>query len=234
MTQLTRWNLDNPANGSQTLLQGIRLKYPLEVSPGEVMVRTCEPLNRAKDGSMDCFSFNAYHWLLTGSNGKAQIVGPQSMTSYTQPNVIGRGVYWIQSAESSWFPRKGDPQPHVLSYAVPNGIAPTFDETRLLQGTVGLACDNAGIRCLREFNSNIEDKKPGEYVYTIEVLLGKNACRADELTGFSDNLGITPDGSAAVISMASAHDKPRHVVLMRFSPQKCTPDSIQHIYFEDK
>jgi hypothetical protein len=89
-------------------------------------------------------------------------------------------------------------------------------------------------RCLRWFISNLNEIPHGSYIYDVDVLFGATSCKLSGLSGSSDHVSLTPDGNAAVMSLASGPDKPRHVVVMHFDPQQCEAISVQHINFEEK
>jgi hypothetical protein len=120
----------------------------------------------------------------------------------------------------------------LFSYPLPGGRAPEISGKQFEKNTISLACDRAGNRCLRKFISNLE--QGGNFIYDVDIILTGARCKVSGVVGFGDHVFITPDGNAAVMSLASAHDQPRHVVIMRFKSQQCEAVSVQHINFEGK
>lgn len=227
--QLTLWDLNDFKQESRSIYQGNRLRYPIEVSSGEYMVQTCTPFKDATD----CDNPFNFYWVFIDKNGAVQKVGPKSSWQRA-PNIVDRGFFWIEDLV-----RKGDLFVDGLEFvggALPGGIIPTFDMKRLLKNTSRLDCDYQKKRCLRSYISNPERNGIfiGTYVYDLEVFHGANVCHPEGLAGWSDGSTLTPSGNAGVMSLATAYDKPRHVVVMQFKPQQCEPTTIQHLYFEEK
>ena len=227
--QLTLWNLDDLNQQSQVIHQGNRLRHPIEVNSGEFMVQTCEPFKDATD----CDNPFNFYWVFIDKHGAVKKVGPKSSWRRA-PNIVGRGFFWIEDRVRLENQDAG--HPGVLAYALPNGSAPQFDETRLSKSTSSLECDYKAKRCLRSYISNPERNGVfiGTFVYDVEIFHGSNACHPEGLAGWSDGKALTPSGDAGVMSLAAAYDKPRHVVVMQFKPQQCEPTTIQHLYFEEK
>lgn len=228
--QLTKWNLDDWKNESEALFEGPALDFPLQISSTEYMVRTCRPFEHEKI----CKNGATYFWILFDSNKQPVKVGAAS-NAYSQPNIFDRGFFWVKQAEDLTSPILENAtkrqSPRILSYALPNGTIPIVDSSKLKRGTTDLSCDKQMKRCLRKYNKNDEEGLTGRFIYEIEIFFGSESCHAEGISGYSDGMSITPDGSAAVISLAADYDQPRHIVLMKFDNHQCKPMSIQHLFF---
>jgi len=227
VSQLTRWDVSNLSKESETIYQGPYLAFPIEARLGEILVRTCKPYQNKPDS---CRYGGSTSWLLIKSNRDSVKVTPDARNfTFDQPNVTETGFFWIQSIP---FSPKSQP-PELLAYALPGGEAPSFDVTRLGRGE-SVECDRAIQRCLRIYVAGehpIDSPYFRQFIYTLEVFNGTQNCQVEGVSGYFDERSVTPDGLAAVMSLAPAYDQPRHVVVMRFKPGQCEPISIQHLNF---
>lgn len=205
------------------------LAFPVEVKPGQVMVRTRRPsVLSVGRGAM-----TGHHWILVGPGQAVQDVGPETVLPFDAPNIVGSGFFWT---EEQLDPAK-EPHPLILSFPLPGGVAPKFAREQLGKNTFTVDCDQAGKRCLRTYIANLNQKTDApyiSYIYDVDVLFGAKRCKLPGLSGSVGRVSLTPDGNAAVMSFASEHDKPRHAVVLKFDPQQCEAVSVLHLDFEPK
>jgi len=228
VSQLTRWDVSDLSKESETIHQGPYLAFPIEARLGEILVRTCEPSGNYDHES--CRRGIGVFWvLLKAGKDLIRLTPKGKLLAFGQPNVTDKGFFWIQSIP---FSPKSQP-PELLAYALPGGDTPSFEVTRLGRGE-SVKCDRAIQRCLRIFVAGkhpIDSPYFGQFIYTLEVFNGPQTCQVEGVSGYFDERSVTPDGLAAVMSLAPAYDQPRHVVVMRFKPGQCEPISIQHLNF---
>lgn len=205
------------------------LAFPVEIIPGQVMVRTRRPsVLSVGRGAM-----TGHHWILVGPAQAVQDVGPETVPPFDAPNIVGSGFFWT---EEQLDPAK-EAHPLVQSYPLPGGVAPKFAREQLEKNTFTVDCDQAGKRCLRTHIANLNQKSDASYisyVYDVDVLFGNVRCKLPGLSGSVGRVSVTPDGNAAVLSFAPEHDQPRHAVVLKFDPQQCEAVSVLHLDFEPK
>jgi len=221
--RLSKVDLDKPENGFQTLYEAENLAFPVEVKPGQVMVRTKLP---PKKGGKSYLS--DFYWILVGPDKQIQKVGPDHVLPYPAPNIVGNGFFWIEDKVGI---TDKEQHPLIHAYALPNGLIPAIDRERLKKNTFNFDCDYNGNRCLRTFITNVGEGR--EFIYDIDTFLGNQHCAIKGVKGSSDGLQVTPDGLAAVMSIAPGFDKVRHVAVIRFNQHLCEAVSVQHIQFEE-
>lgn len=222
---LSKFDLDKPETGLQKIYETEDgLAFPVEVTPGQVMVRTHKPAD-PKTGKM--FLGDSY-WILVGPGEKVQKVGPESVLPYAAPNIVGSGFFWTEDQIGM----NDDAHPRLLRFPLPGGSAPDISQEKFDKNTFKVICDRRGGRCLRQYISNLG--KGGPFIYDLELTLGTARCQVPGVAGTGDGVSITPDGKAAIMSLASASDKPRHVVVIRIKSQQCEAVSVQHINFEER
>ncbi|MDO9199652.1 hypothetical protein [Rhodoferax sp.] len=220
--RLVKLDLDKQDSSPQTIYQDDELGFPVEVSKGQVMVRTCP--SKSSPGAHQC-RMSGYRWKLIGPGKIISQVGPDSIGGWPAPNIVGTGFFWIEEQTGG----SKDAHPLVMSYPFPGGYSPPFFRENLDKNTWTVDCDRQASRCLRRYISNLEKTGGGAFVYEVEVLFGAERCKLEGVAGTGDGVSITPDGRAAVMSLAEAYDKPRHVAVMRFDPNRCQAASVQHI-----
>ena len=226
---LARLDLDNPDSVPQKIFEAQHLAFPVEISPGRVMVRTRE-LPSTNDPSKRA-PIGGYHWIVIGPGQQVANVGPSWVLPYPAPNIVGNGFFWTEEQMDA----KKQAHPLVMSYPLPGGSAPVFARDRLDKNTWSVACDQTATRCLRKYITNRDQKPAATYIYDVDVLFGNERCKLlQDLAGAQDEVSVTPDGNAAIMSLAKGHTQPRHVVVMRFQLRQCEPVSVQHLYFEEK
>lgn len=224
---LSKFDLDKPEKGLQKIYESEEeLAFPVEVKPGQVMVRTHQPANP----STGKVYLSDHYWILVGPGQKVQEVGPKSVLPYSAPNIVGSGFFWTEDQIG----KEQEAHPMLLSFPLPGGRAPDMPRERLEKNTFKVYCDQSANRCLRRFISNLDQKPAVSFIYDMDVLFGSTRCKLPGVAGSGDAVSVTPDGNAAVMSLASRHDRPRHAVVIRFNPQQCEATSVQHIYFEEK
>lgn len=225
-TQLTRWDVSNLTQSSETIYTGPRLAFPIEVQPGRVLVRTCTPYDAS---SHNCDAGGGTKWLLVDRDDKAVQVTPMHKSlAYSQPNVTSEGFFWF-----SQYNKEGDKsglQGAVIAYAFPDGQKPEVDVSRLNVSTQNLECDYQMQRCFQQYNAG-KNRTNGLFIYDIEIFEGARNCHPTGVAGWSDGQSLTPDGRAAVMSLSETYDSPRHVVVMQFTPGQCLPVSISQLNF---
>lgn len=218
--QVTRWDVSDLSQPSETLYIGTNLAFPIEPTPGQVLVRSCTPYDWKPDSC-------SADWFLVLPNGTAQQITPKKDSLlYRQPNITPGGFFWFDRHSK----QEKREYRSVLAYALPSGREPEVDVSMLNKFTMDLVCDYQTQRCLHGF---LAGKNPvtGHFIYDIEIFEGSNRCRPTGLTGWSDGQSVTPDGRMAVMSLAQAYDSPRHVVVMHFKPGQCEPTLINHLKF---
>ena len=225
IADLSKWDLAAPENGPQRIYRADSLGFPIEVVPGEYLVRICIPRGKTPDGKDYCRTF----WDLVKKKELAHRYDSDRILSYRQPNIVeGEGFFWTTVRGDR---REGEVHPRVRGFSFPNGKLPHFETSHLGEDTGSVKCDYRADRCLRNYIKNFGKKEPGPFVYDIEILLGQSRCQPLGTEGYSDGFWLTPSGNAAVMSLATGYDQPRHVVVMHFTPGQCEPTSIQHLHF---
>lgn len=219
--QLTRWDVSALQKQSETLYTGPNLAFPIEAQPGRFMVRICTP----NDGKPDRCGLD---WLLVSTDGTAVQVSPKNKSlRYSQPNITPEGFFWFDEFAKT----EGQPDLRaVLAYPWPSKSKPNIDVSMLDKSTANIRCDYQATRCLHRFTA-AKNPVNGRFIYDIEIFEGKQRCRPKGLTGWSDGQSVSPDGRAAVMSLAVEAEDPRHVVVMHFKPGQCEPTSIDHLKF---
>lgn len=137
MAQLTRWDVSDLNKDSQAIYQAPYLAFPVEVKPGEILVRTCEPMG---DGGQDrCGRGPGSYWILVKPGQEPILAAPKKVfLVFGQPNVTEKGFFWVNSIPFS--PKTQHPE--LLTFPLPGGEAPSFDVTRLEAGE-SIRCDRA-------------------------------------------------------------------------------------------
>ena len=220
---LSKMDLDHPDKGLQKLYEADELGFPVEVQPGQVMVRTHKSPYPTGE-----WLLGDHYWILVGPGQQVQKVGPERIMPYPAPSIVGDGFFWAISQTG----KNDEAHPQLLRFALPGGRAPDISNERWEKNTWDVDCNRTATRCLRSFISNLE--QGGAYIYDVEVMFGSQRCRLPGVAGFGTAPSITPDGNAAVMALASKYKMPRHVVVMRFKPQQCEAVSVQHIHFEEE
>lgn len=227
---LSKLDLDNLDKGLERIYETEDgLSYPVEVKPGQVMVRTRRP----SAISIGRGAMTGHHWILHGPGQNVQDVGPQTVPPFDAPNIVGSGFFWT---EEQLDPTKLA-HPLVLSYPLPDGVAPKFVAEQMEKNTFTIDCDGAAKRCLRTYIANLNQKTDAAYItyiYDVDVLFGAERCKLPGLSGSVGRVSLTPDGNSAVTSFAAEHDQPRHAVVLKFDSQQCEAISVQHLDFEMK
>jgi hypothetical protein len=223
-SDLSKWNMDTPADGVRRIYRANGLVFPIEVAPDEYLVRSCTVTSENR-----CNPMAGVEWALVN---KAEIIQKYTAPfalNYSWPNVVqGRGFFWMKvRGEYS----ANEPFPSIKRFALPGGTLPEFNVAELGEDTTDVDCDYQAGRCLRRYIKNWGSKAPGPFVYAAEVLTRGMRCFLPEAFGYFDKISLTPDGNAAVISLAPAYDQSRHVVVMHFKSGQCEPLSVRHIHF---
>lgn len=219
-TYLSKLDLDQPDKAPQRIYEAYELAFPVEVSPGQVLVRTGDS---HQQGS---FSTGVY-WIVVGPEKQIQKVGPKSMP-YAAPNIVGSGFFWMEDQIGI----NDEAHPKLHQFAFPGGKAPDIPAETFEKNTFDVICDRRADRCLRQYITNLRKGEP--FIYDVEVMLGSERCQVRGVAGISDDVSITPDGKTSVMSLASAYGNPRHVVVMQFRSNQCEAISVQHFNFEEK
>ena len=223
VSDLSKWDMDDLAAGVQRIYQSNGLVFPIEVSTGQYLVRTCPLTSEQK-----CHPwFNV--WQLVENDKLLRAFTEERRLNYSWPNVMqGQGFYWMKVVGEY---AHDEPFPSFRSVAFSDGKSPIFNLAELGQDTTDIRCDYQANRCLRSYIKNWGNKKPEPYLYAAEVLTRNKRCLISDVLGYYDEISLAPDGNAAVLSVAPAYDQPRHVMVMHFKPGQCEPTSIQHIHF---
>ncbi len=227
-SQLSRWDVSNPAEPSKILFEGTRVAFPVEAKPGQILVRMCSqpPANKA------CERGSGLLWVLVQDGRASPIKETSRMLPYAQPNVTQDGFFWLIN-DQEFDGKQWVTHLRLFAYALPGGKAPQLEVSRFGGNTDDLICDNRISRCADIY---LTDERIGRmtYVYGIKVFEGSNVCVVDGVKGYADPITLTPDGKSAVFSIARTGAEPRHVVVLRFKPGQCQPTSIQTLNFEEQ
>jgi hypothetical protein len=225
-SQLSRWDVSQPTKPSEVLFEGTDVEFPVEVKPGQVLIRMCpEP-----PGEKACVRGIGIVRALI-ENGQATPIKETRSLLYAQPNVVDGGFFWL---EDEYFSQKrGDAsRREITAFALPAGKVPQFDISRFDATSVRFKCDQTANRCLLKYLTD-ERINGSTYVYGFKVFDGRATCTLADIKGWQDDFYVTPDGRAAVMSLSRTYQEPRHVVVMRFTSGQCEPASIQHIHFKE-
>ena len=227
-SQLSRWDASNPTKPSEILFEGTHIEFPVEVKPGQVLVRMCPQ----PPGEKACDRGHGLVWALIQDKQASPIKETLGMLPLGTPNVVADGFFWsLDRVLSAPTPAKPNPT-QIISYGFPGKEAPQLDVSVLDSKTGRMKCDQKIHRCL--INYLTDERINGQtYVYGFKILNGANTCVLSEIKGYQDYFSVTPDGRAAVMSLSRVSEEPRHVVVLRFTPGQCEPTSIQHIQFKE-
>jgi hypothetical protein len=229
MAQLVRWDLNDINKEVQLIYRGPRLVFPIEVRPGQILVRSCQ--QEVTSGASRCDRGVGVVWLLLESNGRVvPVTPPGAPVVYSQPNVTSKGFFWLSDFDSTKM-KSVDQSLLLISYPFPGGESPKFDVERLSLDP-DIDCDFNLERCLWGFKSGLHPET-GEYQFNTKIIFKSLTCQPDGLQGYADERAVTPDGRFGVMSVAERYDLPRHVVFMEFQAGHCEPVSIQHLDFEE-
>jgi hypothetical protein len=224
--QLTRWDLGDLRKESEAIYQGPHLAFPVEVKPGEYLVRTCEPYRDQPDS---CRRGGSTSWMLVSANHEPVTLTPNNRNiTFSQPNVTDKGFFWVADHVKPPAPKSLE----LLAYALPDGEAPRFDLTRIPAAdpvSAHVDCDQSMQRCLHHYMAGYRPNSGGKFIWAPEVIFDSQVCKVEGVSGYLDTPTITPDGRTAVLAVAPAYDQPRHLVVLRFAPGQCEPVSIEHL-----
>ncbi|MDD5031311.1 MAG: hypothetical protein PHH58_17760 [Rhodoferax sp.] len=224
---LAKWDMNSPAQGPQQIYAADGLVFPVEVAPGEYLVRACYPTPQGR-----CHSAVGVVWDLVKDQKLIHRYSAPVALNYSQPNVVqGQGFYWMKVPGEY---QKEEAFPGFKRFAFPGKQEPEVQLRTMSKDSTSLYCDHTSTRCLRSFIANFGEKynpKSPDYVYAAEVLYGGTHCPVSGVAGYYDEISLTPNGNAAVISLASGYDQTRHVVVIHFKPGQCEPQSVEHIHF---
>jgi hypothetical protein len=225
-SQLSRWDASNPSKPSEILYEGARVTFPVEVKPGQVLIRMCS----APVEDKACEGNSSIWWALV-EGGKATTVPGSRFLLYSQPNIAEGGFFWLEDEYSSQ--KRGNKEHREMKVvSLEGGKLPQFDISRFDSKSRVLQCDRKASRCLNHYLTD-ERINGSLYVYGFKAFEGANTCDLPALKGWHDKFSVTPDGRAAVISRSRVAAEPRHVVVLRFVPGQCEPASIEPVYFEE-
>lgn len=240
-SELYKIDLADPNKATQTIFEAYGLKYPTEVTPGEIFLMDCAttPDNR-------CHSRLGAQWKLI-RNGKLIREWPYGTQygnmNYGWPNLVpGQGAFWLKIGG---YYREGDTFPSFWAFAFPSRASAPQMNMPLDVGTTRVSCDHKVERCMRVHlqNSYAMNKTGdpitsdrGKFTYIAGAVYRNENCLVRDVAGFIWDQSITPDGRAAVVSLEpeGIPGGAQHVVAIKFQPGQCLPTSIQHNYFEEK
>jgi hypothetical protein len=224
---LAKWDMNNPAQGPQQIYAANGLVFPVEVAPGEYLVRACYPTPQGR-----CHPAVGAVWDLVKDQKLIHRYSAPVALNYSQPNVVlGQGFYWMKVPGEY---QKEEEFPGFKRFAFPGKQEPEIQVSTISKDSTNLDCDHTSSRCLRSFITNFGgkyDSKFPDYVYGAEVLYGSAHCLVTGVAGYYDNISLTPNGNSAVVSLAPKYDQPRHVVVIHFKPGQCEAQSVEHIHF---
>lgn len=240
-SELYKIDLADPNKAPQTIYEAYGLKYPTEVTPGEIFAMNC-----ATTSDNQCHNRLGAQWNLI-RNGKLireWTYGAQyGNMNYGWPNVVpGQGAFWLKIGG---YYKEGDTFPSFWAFAFPGSASAPQMNMPLDVGTVDLDCDYKMDRCLRVHlqNAYAMDKvghpttsDRGTFTYIAGVVYRNENCLVQDIAGFIWDKSITPDGRAAVVAVGprgSTQNSP-HVAVIKFEAGQCLPKSVQHFYFEEQ
>lgn len=230
-SQLSRWDVSQPATPSEILYEGHRVAFPVEVKPGQFLVRICPQ----PPGENACPNSRGLVWALIEERKATPIADTkyEEVTRYGQPNVTPEGIFWVIQTRDFDGKNWTSSYEKLFAYALPGGQAPQLDLSRFEGGAENLECDRSVKRCAKTY---LTDERIGgwTYVYGIRLFEASKACVVEGIKGYADQITLTPDGKSAVFSIARTADEPRHIVVLRFKPGQCQPTSIQTLHFEEQ
>ena len=227
-SQLSRWDASRPDQPSEILYQGSRVAYPVEVSPGQFLVRLCK--YAPDDDRCTGRGFIGILWALV-RNGQAMLLDETSrIRPFGQPNVTKDGFYWMHGSMQT---SATATEPSIHAYALPGGTKPEPDPVRFDKSSWDIACDYKSHRCLMRYQTDDPTNK-GKFVWRIRIFDGADRCELPDVKGYIDKVTVTPDGRAAVMPLARLASEPRQVAVLRFKPGQCEPTSIQMINFKQE
>ena len=208
------------------------LNFPIEVRPGQIMVRT-QSLDPAT-GKVDQFTSSG---MLLERNKAPVLLGPIDAFAAGTPSVVDTGFfYFLDGAVTRT-------DSHIRSYALPGGKAPIIvesfvDKTGRSQpfqtSTSNYFCDYKAIRCLRGY---VTQPYTSPFVYAFDIYLGEQRCALTNVLGYFESESITPDGKTAVFALAGepgTRVRSPQIIVASFAPQQCAPVSVQRFNFEEK
>lgn len=89
--QLTRWDLGDLNKESEAIAQLPELAFPIEVKPGEYLVRTCDAYTDPPDS---CRRKGGTSWLLVTANQEpVKLTSNYESITVSQPNVTDKGFF---------------------------------------------------------------------------------------------------------------------------------------------
>jgi hypothetical protein len=229
---LLKWDLAEPSHPPEHIYRSIGTDYPLEVEPGLFMLKDCVS---NKDEPGQCLQRGNRWWRLVTRNGLMDSFrNPSGITLYGWPNVVtGKGFFWINERAHRTSPRSPPAEfPLFLKLTYPDGSGPDTSHLESLgDETRGFACDYEARRCLRVFIANWWQKGPKSYVYDVDVVFDGTQCPIEwGGQGYIAGRSMTPDGRAAVLTVADSYAAPRRVVVLRFDEGQCAPIEVQTIF----
>ena len=220
---LSKLNLDQSRTELKHIYEAEDLAFPLEVKPGQVMVRTGHPVAKGSHVSN-------YNLILIGPGEQVKSTEPVSAPPYGNINIVGSGYFWTEDQIS----KTGDAHPRLRRFPLPGGHAPNISDGLFEKNTTNISCDRFGHRCLRSHIENLDGTPGTSFLYNVDVLFGAEKCKLFGVSGYHDGVSVTPDGNAAVMALAPAYNRPRLIVVIRFNPKQCEASSVQFIDFKEK
>lgn len=229
---LVKWDLSEPRNPPKHVYRGVALNFPLELQPGMFLVRTCTP---PEDDPGTCMRWGV-SWILVTENGEVDQAFAAKESAFWQswPNYLsGAGVYWANERAHRASPSAPPKDlPHFVKEVIPGGQEPdTSHLERLGEDARDFACDHASLRCLRVFIANWGQTRGDPYRYDVDVVFGDERCTVDNGDwSYIAGQSVTPDGRAAVLTVADEYAGPRRVVVLRFDDDQCGPIEMMTIF----
>lgn len=219
---LVSWDMDKPDSPPTLLYEGYRLDFPTEFKPGHYLVRSCNNERADRPCTQRVFS---WQWEWVHNNQQVQLINRAvypDLLLFSQPTIVGeQGFFWFDH----------DPKNSRFITLAFKGQQLDDPDIAFDESVRDIKCDRALQRCLHSFIQGLTlDRK---FIYAFTTTQGSESCLVPKLAGFPSGFSITPDGRAAVAGWADGHDQPRRVVVIRFNPGQCAPDSVQLHPFEE-
>jgi hypothetical protein len=230
-SQLSLWDVSQPSKPSEVLYEGTRVAFPVETSPGQILVRICPQ----PPGESACVGGHGLVWALI-KNGQATLISETlGMIPLGTPNVVGENGFFWNYEDERWRGVSGPGIPpgstKIFSYGLPGKSAPLIDTTFLDARSGRMECDRNGDRCL--LNYLTDERLNSYFVWGFKVIHKGTICNLSGLKGYVENFSLTPDGNTAVMSISRVPEEPRRVVVLRFDPGQCESISTHQIGFGD-
>jgi hypothetical protein len=215
---LVSWDLEKLETPPVMLYEGYRLNFPLEFKTGHYLMRSCN--TEREDWRCTRRTFNSqWEWV---HNRRSVQVFDQGPLLFSQPSVVGDlGFFWFDTHKGAHFITHQFKGRQFEPPKIP------YDDS-----TTNIKCDQKLHRCLRLLRKGTTPDRL--FIYAFSSYFDGQLCDLPNLSGYSDGFSLSPDGRHAVITMGKRADLPREVIVLRFKPGDCQPESVQYYPFKEQ